>query len=58
MADRDRRVAENVFADKRKHERKITKALKLEQEHHAAAVKNMQLLRLLRLSREQAKTSD
>ena len=58
MADRDRRVAENVFAGKRKHERKISEALKLEHERHAAAVKNMQRLRVLRLSREQAKTSD
>jgi len=57
MADRDRRVADNVFAGKRKHERKISEALKLEHERHAAAVKNMQRLRLLRLSREQAKTN-
>jgi hypothetical protein len=57
MADRDRRVAENVFAGKRMHERKISEALKLEQERHAAAVKNMQRLRVLRLSREEAKTN-
>jgi hypothetical protein len=57
MADRDRRVADNVFAGKRKHERKINEALKLEHERHAAAVKNMQRLRVLRLSREQAKTN-
>jgi hypothetical protein len=57
MADRDRRVAENVFASKRKHERKISEAVKLEHGRHAAAVKNMQRLRVLRLSREQAKSS-
>lgn len=59
MAERDRRVAENVFvAGKQKHERKISEALKLEQERHAAVIKNMRRLRLLRLSRERAKTND
>ena len=57
MAERDRRVAETAFGDQKKHERKISEALKLEQERHAAVIKNMQRLRALRLSREQVKAN-
>jgi hypothetical protein len=57
MAERDRRVAETAFGHQQKHERKISEALKLEQERHAVVIKNMQRLRALRLSREQVKTN-
>ena len=48
MIDRDARaVTETVF--------EISDALKLEEERHAAVIKNMHRLRALRLSRKQSR---
>ncbi len=49
-----RAVAETVFEREQRRNREISAALKLEEERLAAVVKNMQRLRALRLSREQA----
>jgi len=58
MTDQDpRTVAETVFERQQRREREISDALKLEEQRHAAAIKNMQRLRALRLSREQTKTT-
>ncbi len=55
MANKDpRAVAETVFEREQRRNREISAALKVEEERHAAVVKNMQRLRALRLSREQA----
>ncbi len=55
MAEKDARaVAETLFEREQRRNREINEALKLEEERHAAAMKNMQRLRALRLSREQA----
>ena len=59
MIDRDARaVAETVFERERRREREISDALKLEEERHAAVIKNMHRLRALRLSRKQSKTHE
>jgi hypothetical protein len=56
MNDNDpRSVAENVFQVQQSREKEIRDALKLEEERHAAVVKNMHRLRALRLSRKQSK---
>ncbi len=49
-----RAVAESVFEREKRREREPSEALRLEEERHAAVLKNMQRLRTLRLSREQA----
>ena len=44
--------AESVFQQKQQREAEITEALKQEAVRHAAAIKNMQRLRALRLAKE------
>ena len=57
MAEKDARaVAETLFEREQRRTREINEALRLEEERHAAVVKNMQRLRALRLSREQARS--
>ena len=51
-----RAVAETLFEREQRRDRQINEALKLEEERHAAVVKNMHRLRALRLSREQTKS--
>lgn len=52
-ADQDTRTtAEAVFESQERRERVNSGALKLEEERHAAATRNMQRLRALRLSYE------
>ncbi len=59
MTDKDpRAVAETLFEREQRHNREIGEALRLEEERHAAVLKNMQRLRALRLSREQKKTAE
>ena len=56
MTEKDARaVAETLFEREQRRNREISEALKLEEERHAAVIKNMQRLRALRLSREEAK---
>ncbi len=53
MTNQDARaVAEMAFEPDPGPERQISKALRLEQERHEAAIKNMQRLRELRLSKD------
>jgi hypothetical protein len=54
MTNDRRAVAETLFDREQRREREVSEALKLEEERHAAVVKNMQRLRALRLSRNQA----
>jgi hypothetical protein len=55
MIDRDARtVAETVLEREQRREREISNALKLEEERHAAVIKNMHRLRASRLSRKQS----
>ncbi len=57
MTEKDpRAVAETIFEREQRREREIGEALRLEEERHAAVMKNMHRLRALRLSREQANT--
>jgi len=58
MNDESRAVAETAFQRQQRREREISEALKLEEERHAAMIKNMHRLRALRLSRTEAKTSE
>ena len=53
--DDARTIAETVFERGQRREREIADALKLEEERHAAVIKNMHRLRALRLSRKQSK---
>ncbi len=56
MTEKDARaVAETLFEREQRRNREINAELKLEEERHAAVVKNMQRLRALRLSRDQTK---
>ena len=55
MTDQARAVAETAFQRQQRREREISEAMKLEEERHAAVLKNMQRLRALRLSRNQTK---
>jgi hypothetical protein len=55
MNDDPRAVAETIFEREQRREREISDALKLEEERHAAVIKNMHRLRALRLSRRQSK---
>ena len=50
--DNQRAEAESVFDRAQRREREISEALKLEEERHAAAIKNMHRLRALRLERD------
>jgi hypothetical protein len=52
MTDKQREVAEIVFQRNQRREAEINDILKQEQARHAAAVKNMQRLRALRLARD------
>jgi hypothetical protein len=53
MTDKDQRtIAETVFDREQRRERELSDALRLEEERHAAVVKNMQRLRELRLARD------
>jgi hypothetical protein len=53
MADKDQRAtAETVFDREQRRERELGEALRLEEERHAAVVRNMQRLRELRLARD------
>ncbi len=53
MADKDQRaIAETVFDREKTREMELNEALRLEEERHAAVVKNMQRLRELRLARD------
>ena len=47
-----RAVAETLFEREQRREREISDALKLEEERHAAVIKNMHRLRALRLARD------
>jgi hypothetical protein len=51
--DDPRSIAEAIFEPKESRETAINDALKLEEERHAAVIKNMRRLRALRLSRKQ-----
>jgi predicted transcriptional regulator len=55
---RQRKVAESLFDRQKRRETEINDALAQERDRHAAAVKNMQRLRALRLSREQQAQTD
>lgn len=55
MTDEARTAAETMFQREQKRERQISGALRLEQERHDVAIKNMQRLRELRMSKEKAK---
>ncbi len=56
MSSNDRgTVAETVFERNQRREREIGDALRLEEERHAAVIKNMHRLRALRLSRKQSR---
>ena len=57
MNDESHAVVETAFQRQQRREREISEALKLEEERHAAVIKNMRRLRALRLSRTEAKTS-
>jgi hypothetical protein len=53
MTDNDQRAtAETVFDREQRRERELGGALRLEEERHAAVVRNMQRLRELRLARD------
>jgi len=53
MTDKNARAAaETVFDREQRRERQIGDAMKLEEERHAAVIKNMYRLRALRLSRK------
>lgn len=53
MTDKDQRAtAETVFDREQRRERELGEALRLEEERHAAVVRNMQRLRELRLARD------
>jgi hypothetical protein len=54
---KQREVTETVFDRNKRREAEINDALSQEQARHAAAVKNMQRLRALRLARD-AKLND
>jgi hypothetical protein len=59
MAENDpRAVAETLFDRQQRREREVSDALRLEEERHAAVVKNMHRLRALRLSRSQSKGAE
>ena len=59
MIDNDpRAIAETVFDRNQRRELEISEALKLEQERHAAVVRNMHRLRAMRLSRRQSKRAN
>ena len=54
MKNQDARAAAEMAFDQRR-EQEISEALRLEQERHDVAIKNMQRLRELRLSKEKRK---
>jgi hypothetical protein len=53
--DNQRALAETVFEREQRREKEISNALKMEAERHAAAIKNMDRLRALRLARDAKK---
>jgi hypothetical protein len=57
MIDENQRaIAETVFDREQRRETELSAALRLEEERHAAIVKNMQRLRALRLARDANQT--
>jgi len=55
MGEKDRKAAESAFRKHQDREAKTNAALEQEHARHAAAVKNMQRLRSLRLQRDAQK---
>lgn len=52
LLTKQREVAETIFDRNKRREAEINDALKQEQAHHEAKIKNMQRLRALRLARD------